>query len=192
MFWIIILSILLFTFRNEIVSRFVNDEDYKKIVKLWLVIGIVVLLVISGLVHYCVRNTKVITLEDAEQIVASEPQKPAVANGVVVPDGYELIPLKVVNTYFICGECGIQVKSRREVFLHRLDRQVFELENGKKITIKFSSSEYTDWETVGKGDICSYIRQVDEQGVLIKDKLLPVAPEFVCFDTEKDIVSYRN
>ena len=186
------MSILLFTFRDEIVSRFVYDEDYKKIVKLKLVIGIVVLLVISGLVHYCVRNTQVITLEDAEQIVASEPQKPAVANDVVVPDGYELIPLKVVNTYFICGECGTQVKKRRQIFVHRLDRQVFELENGKKITIKFGSSEYTDWETVDKGSVCSYIRQVDEQGVLIKDKLLPVAPEFVCFDTEKDIVSYRN
>ena len=186
------MSILLFTFRDEIVSRFVNDEDYKKIVKLWLVIGIVVLLVISGLVHYCVRNTRVITLEDAEQIVVSEPQTPVVANDIVVPDGYELIPLKVVNTYFICGECGTQVKNRRKIFVHRLDRQVFELENGKKITIKFSSSEYTDWETVDKGSVCSYIRQVDEQGVLIKDKLLPVAPEFVCFDTEKDIVSYRN
>lgn len=189
MFWIIIISILLFTFRNEIVSRFVNDEDYKKIVKLKLVIGIVVLLVISGLVHYCVRNTKVITLEDAEQIAASEPQKPAVANDVVVPDGYELIPLEVVDACFICKDCG---KRMSKPGLHNPDRKVITFQNGRKVTFWKDSQDYKNWVSVSKYDICSYVRKVDEQGILVKDLFLPVAPEFVCFDTEKDIVSYRN
>jgi hypothetical protein len=189
MFWIIILSILLFTFRDEIVSRFVNDEDYKKIVKLKLVIGIVVLLVISGLVYYCVRNTQVITLEDAEQIVVSESQTPVVANDIVVPDGYELIPLKVVDACFVCKDCG---KQKSKPGLHNPDRKVITFQNGRKVTFWKDSQDYKNWVSVGKGDICSYIRQVDEQGVLVKDMLLPVAPEFVCFDTEKDIVSYRN
>ena len=157
--------------------------------KLKLVIGIVVLLVISGLVHYCVRNTRVITLEDAEQIVVSEPQTPVVANDIVVPDGYELMPLKVVDACFICKNCG---KQKSKPGMHYPDRKVITFQNGRKVTFWKDSQDYKNWVSVGKGDICSYIRKADEQGVLVKDMLLPVAPEFVCFDTEKDIVSYRN
>lgn len=189
MFWIIIISILLFTFRDEIVSRFVFDEDNRRVGKLWLVIGIVLLLVISCLVHYCVRNTKVITLEDAEQIVVTELQTPVVANDIVVPDGYELIPLTVVDACFVCKDCGTQ---KSKPGWHNPDRKVITFQNGRKVTFWKDSQDYKNWASVGKGDICSYIKKVDEQGVLVKDMLLPVAPEFVCFDTEKGTVSYRN
>ena len=124
-----------------------------------------------------------------EQVTFHEPLTLAVANNVVVPDGYELIPLEVVDACFVCKDCGTQ---KSKPGWHNPDRKVITFQNGRKVTFWKDSQDYKNWASINKGDICSYIKKVDEQGVLVNDKLLPVAPEFVCFDTEKGTVSYRN
>ena len=106
--------------------------------------------------------------ENASELVVTD----TIPN-VVVPDGYELIPL-VVKGYRVSCDSHIIVT----------------FYNGKKIILDYDKNK--DWKHVRKGDVCSYVRKYNEQGILIVDKVFPVAPQFVCFDTKKGTVSYYN
>ena len=86
---------------------------------------------------------------------------------IVVPDGYNLVRIRVKDVYNSC------------------DNRVVEFDNGKKVV---SNNEI--WKHVYDGDVCSYIRKYNEQRCLIEDTVLPVTPEFVRFDLKKGTVSF--
>ena len=172
MFWLFIAVALVFVFRKEIFSYLKNLARNFDCCCMPLY-GIVIMVVMIVFLLVFLFDITPCGMERERQENASELVVTDTIPNVVVPDGYELIPLVVKGRNISCDS-----------------HIIVTFYNGKKIILDYDKDK--DWKHVRKGDVCSYVRKYNEQGVLIKDEVFPVAPQFVCFDTKKGTVSYYN
>ena len=154
----------------------------KKNFKKFFYICALVLFLAGGIMY--VKN---IFTDAREEIVATKKQKEAEQAGAIfLPNGYEIHPVKV-EIHRVYAKNGLMVADK----LTDGEKLVVQFENDRELFFTLEQYDNNPWRLVNKGDVCSQVKKFDKDKVLVSEEYLPVAPEFVCYDTKADKVYYN-
>ena len=205
MYWLIILTVLAVTFRKEIFSflekklsnrekyvNFVNEKvnKYGKNAPVIIVFSLLIFSVGCCLISHSNNQEK----SDEVAIEKTMISKPSKKNNIISIDGNDIMSIKVKDVDFVCRDCGFRCNSNKcnDNKNHSIDRVVLVFNNGRKLTYWSNDDEFIKWVDVRDGDICSYVRKVDETGRLIDEFYFPVSPEFICYNEQADSLYYKR